>query len=237
MSGHSKWANIKRKKEANDKEKGTAFAKLSRLITLAVVEGGGIPKPESNSRLRFAVEKAKSLNMPKETITRAIEKGFGPNKVAIKEVVYEAFAPFGVLLMIPATTDNSNRTHSELRNVLERNGGKIGGQGSVGYNFQRCGVALFENADESAVFDFADKIDEIDVEEEGSLITVYFPFDHLGKVHDYLGGLSPSLIEPEYRPQTTVQLTPEQQEKVHHLIEQLEAIDDVQAVYSNMHHL
>src|SRR4051812_30449460 len=120
MSGHSKWANIKRKKEANDKVKGAVFGKLSRLITIAVTEGGGLPDPENNVKLRFAVEKARSENMPKENIQKAIEKGSGPNIQELKEVVYEGFGPGGVALLIVTTTDNSNRTHAEIRNVLER---------------------------------------------------------------------------------------------------------------------
>ena len=117
MSGHSKWANIKRKKQANDLVKGNVFAKMSHLITLAVLEGWGIVEPENNVKLRLAVEKAKSVNMPKENIKRAIEKGSGPNKTLLKEVIYEGFGPYGVFLLILATTDNSNRTSSEIRNI------------------------------------------------------------------------------------------------------------------------
>src|SRR5438132_496161 len=131
MSGHSKWSKIKRQKEVTDKVKGAAFAKLSRIITLAVIEGGGIPDPVNNVRLRLSIEKAKALNMPKENITRAIEKGAGPHKLELKEVVYEAFAPHGISVIIVATTDNSNRTFAEIRTILERNGGKMGTQGSV----------------------------------------------------------------------------------------------------------
>jgi YebC/PmpR family DNA-binding regulatory protein len=234
MSGHSKWANIKRKKEANDKVKGATFAKLSRAITLTVLEGGGITDPEKNVRLRLAIEKAKSFNMPKDVIARAVEKGAGPNKDALKEVVYEAFAQNGVSLIITAATDNSNRTHAELRTVLERNGGKMGTQGAVAYNFQKCGVAVFENADEAKIFEFADKIGELDIEEEGTTTTVYFPFENLGKVHDALQGLVASAIETEYKPQTTVQLSKDEEDAVFHLIELVEDMDDVQAVYSNI---
>lgn len=234
MSGHSKWANIKRKKEVTDKARAVVFAKLSRLITIAVIEGGGIPDPEKNVRLRLAVEQAKTLNMPKDNISRAIEKAAGPSKNALKEVVYEAFAPHGVSLMIAATTDNSNRTHNEIRNVLERNGGKMANQGSVSYNFTKCGMVVFENADESAVFDFADKIEELDVDEDGTTTTVYFPFDHLGKIHEHLNGLIPVTFESMYKPQTTVQLLQEDQKQVERLIEVLEEMDDVHNVYTNL---
>ncbi len=121
MSGHSKWANIKRKKEANDKIKGNVFAKLSRVITLAVIEGGGIGDPQLNNKLRLAIEKAQASNMPKENIKRAIERGLGPQKDQLKEVIYEGFAPYGVSLLILATTDNPNRTLTELRTKLRKN--------------------------------------------------------------------------------------------------------------------
>src|SRR3989304_8339146 len=100
MSGHSKWANIKRKKEANDKVKGNVFGKMSKIITLAVLEGGGMTDPDHNVKLRLAIEKAKSANMPKENIQRAIEKGTGPEKSQLKEIIYEGFAPGGVSLII-----------------------------------------------------------------------------------------------------------------------------------------
>lgn len=234
MSGHSKWSKIKRQKGITDVAKGATFAKLSRGITLAILENGGIPDPQKNVRLRLAIEKAKALNMPKENITRAIEKGVGPNKAALREVLYEAFAPHGALLMISAATDNSNRSHAELRIVLERNGGKLGSQGSVAHNFLKCGVAVFENANEETVFEFADKIGEIDIIEEGNSITVYFPFENFGKVHDLLNGLTPTVIEAEYKPLSTVQLSKEEEEEVIHLIERVEEMEDVQSVYSNL---
>lgn len=144
MSGHSKWSKIKREKQAKDKQKGNIFSKLSRLITLAVIEGGGITDPENNIKLRLAIEKAKNLNLPKENIERAIEKGTGPESQELKEVVYEAFGPEGVSLIILATTDNMNRTLSEIRNVLELHGGKLGTQGSVLHLFKKSGLSTFE---------------------------------------------------------------------------------------------
>lgn len=133
MSGHSKWANIKRKKEANDKVKASAFAKLSRQITLAVVEGGGMTNQDMNIKLRFAIEKAREGNMPKENIQRAIEKANRSTGSALQAVQYEAFATGGIALMIIGFTDNHNRTISEVRNVLDRHGAKLAGQGSTKY--------------------------------------------------------------------------------------------------------
>jgi YebC/PmpR family DNA-binding regulatory protein len=236
MSGHNKWSKIKRQKEITDKVKSTNFAKMARQITLSVIEGGGIGDPENNVRLRLAIEKAKLVNMPKENIARAIEKGAGPNKDSLKEVVYESFAPFGAAMMIVATTDNSNRTHAEVRTVLERNGGKMAGQGAVGYLFQKCAVAVFDAAknDETAVFDFAEKIQAYDIDEDEDSITVYFPFEKLGRVTEFAGSLVPSVVESEYRPLSTVHLQESQEQSVMHLIELLDEMDDVQNVYTNV---
>ncbi len=136
MAGHSKWKQIKHKKAANDKERGKIFSKLSKLITIAVVEGGGMTDPNLNLKLRLAVDKARESNMPKDNIQRAIEKGSGPDKNNLKEVIYEGYGPQGVALVVHATTDNSNRTFNEVRSVVERAGGKLGTQGSVAYLFQ-----------------------------------------------------------------------------------------------------
>jgi YebC/PmpR family DNA-binding regulatory protein len=135
MSGHNKWSKIKRGKEAKDKVRGNTFSKLSRLITLAVLEGGGITDPNNNIKLRLAIDKAKHFNMPKENIARAVARASGPDKSQIREVIYEGFASAGVGLIIYATTDNPNRTLSEIRNILERHQGKLGTPGSVSYLF------------------------------------------------------------------------------------------------------
>src|SRR5690349_17049701 len=119
MSGHSKWSQIKRKKGVKDAQKGKIFSKLARLITLAVLEGGGITDPNANMKLRMAVEKAKKENMPKENMQRAIERGVSPGKDRLIEVFYEGFGPSGIALMIQATTDNTNRTLNEVRTILE----------------------------------------------------------------------------------------------------------------------
>lgn len=136
MAGHSKWAQIKRKKGIKDQEKGTVFTKLSKLISLAVSEGASITDPERNIKLRLAIDKAKAQNMPKDTIERAIQKGRGLERDALKEVVYEGFGPDGTGFIVHATTDNSNRTYSEVRHAFDRNGGKIGVPGSLQYMFK-----------------------------------------------------------------------------------------------------
>ncbi len=144
MSGHSKWSKIKREKQTKDKQKGNVFSKLSRLITLAVIEGGGLTDRENNLKLRLAIEKAKKFNLPKENIERAIEKGTRPESQQLKAVTYEAFGPGGISLIILVTTDNMNRMLSEIKNVLESHGGKLGAQGSVMYLFKKSGLSTFE---------------------------------------------------------------------------------------------
>lgn len=237
MSGHSKWANIKRKKEANDKVKGAAFAKLSRNITLAVIEGGGVVSPDDNFKLRLAVDKAKASNMPKDTIARAIEKGHGPNSALLKEIIYEAFGPHGVAFVIQCTTDNSTRTHNEVRIVLEGRGGKMGSQGSVSYLFQKCAVMQFDlkSATEDMVFAFAETVHAYDIDEGEGTITIYFPFESFGEARVALGALVPTLSEIEYRPLSKVSVgSQDEAQKVIDVAEAIEELDDVQHVYMNL---
>jgi YebC/PmpR family DNA-binding regulatory protein len=238
MSGHSKWANIKNKKAANDKVKGTAFAKMSRIITLAVLEGGGVTNPDTNFKLRLAIEKARAFNMPKENINRAIERGHGPDSAALKEVVYEAFAPHGVAFIIMGSTDNPTRTHNEIKGIIEKRGGKMGSQGSVGYLFQKCAVMQFDlsTSSEDMIFEFGQKIQAYDIDEGEGKITVFFPFEQFGKAKEALGGvIHPVLSEIEYRPLSRVQVPSEIEAK--HIIELSEAIEDladVHNVFSNL---
>ncbi len=236
MSGHSKWSQIKRKKGLKDQEKGRIFSKLARAITIAVLEGGGATDPEHNLKLRMAIDKAKHDNMPKENIQRAIEKGIGPDKESLHEIVYEGFGSKGVVFLIQATTDNSNRTHSEIKNVLERHHGKIGAQGSVMYLFQKCGMISFDKTGnrEEDVFNFADKIHALDIDDDGSMFTVYFPFENLGRVRDFLGELKPTPAELDYRPTSSVKITDQGSAKsILSLVESLESLDDVHKVFSN----
>lgn len=238
MSGHSKWANIKNKKAANDKIRSTVFAKLTRVITLAVVEGGGITNPDSNFRLRLAIDKAHMANMPKDNIARAIEKGHGADSSKLKEVIYEAFGPHGVVYMIQCATDNPTRTHNEVKGAIEKRGGKMGNQGSVGYLFQKCAVMQFDlsTSGEDVIFNFGEALHAYDIDEGGGTITVYFPFDQFGKAKAALGDtLHPKLFDVEYRPISRVQVASESEAK--HIIELAEAIeelDDVHTVFSNL---
>ncbi len=236
MVGHSKWSKIKRQKQVSDIAKGALFAKLSRSITFAVQKGGGVTDPGLNVRLRLAVDKARELNVPKENIQRAIERGSGTNAQALKEVRYEAFAPHGVMLIIIAATDNPNRTYSEIRNALEHQGGKLGEQGSAMYLFQQCGTVRFHKQDtaEPAVLKAAENLQAFDIEQDEESYTLYFPFENIRKLSDGapVGTYDPP--EVDYRAENNLQLTPDQEVLLLRLIESLEALDDVQSVYTNV---
>lgn len=237
MSGHSKWANIKRKKQANDMVKANVFAKMSHLITIAVIEGGGIVEPENNVKLRLAIDKAKFSNMPYVNIKRAIEKGFGPNRTMLKEVIYEGFGPYGVFLLILSTTDNSNKTSSEIRNMLEKNSGKLGTQGSVSYLFKKYAFVSFkkDEINEEAVFKIGEELQAFDINEDDSHFFVFFPFSNFGLLKTHLNNIKYDLAEIDYLPTTPVVLdSPEKEKKVLDIIEALETLDEVQRVYTNL---
>lgn len=236
MSGHSKWANIKRQKQANDLVRGNLFSKLSRLITLAVAEGGGTTDPEHNVKLRLAVEKAHHLNMPKENIARAIEKGAGPDRGQLKEIIYEAFGPSGAAIMILVTTDNLNRTLSEIRSILERHHGKLGNQGSVSYLFNKCAVVIFKKSevDEAKLFAFAEEIHATDIDEDDTHFSVYIPFENLGRIKDHIHDLKYETAEIDFKPLTQISITKEEDsKKIVSLVNALEEHNDIQKVFTN----
>jgi len=236
MSGHSKWANIKRKKEVTDKAKGAAFAKLSRLITLSVIEGGHEGNPDHNFKLRLTIEKARAMNMPKENIQRAIEKGTGEDKHSLKEVMYEGFAPHGVAILIHATTDNPNRTVNEIKNCFEQHGGKLGSLHSVAYLFRHCAKITFDRTEngEEYVFEFAQSLKAIDFDEDENSYYVYIPFELFGRIKEHLLKVKPRSTEILFKPQATVPQADEgEARRVGELVESLEELDDVHQVYSN----
>ena len=236
MSGHSKWANIKRKKGVNDKIKANVFAKMSHLITIAVIEGAGIIEPDNNVKLRLAIDKAKSANMPKENIKRAIEKGFGPNRIMLKEVIYEGFGPYGIFLLILSTTDNSNRTSSEIRNLLEKNSGKLGTQGSVAYLFKKCAFVSFQKTEvnEEAVFKIGEELQAFDINEDESHFFVFFPFNNFGLLKTHLNNIKYDLAEIDYLPSTPIVLDSDKEKRILDIVEALEDLDDVQRVFTNL---
>lgn len=234
MSGHNKWSKVKRAKGIKDKVKGNVFSKMSRLITLAVIDGGEITNPENNIKLRMAVDKARVYNMPKENIERAIQKGIGPDKNQLKEEVFEVFGPGGTGFVVLVTTDNPNRTLSEIRNTVESHGAKLGNKGSVQYLFNKCGLVKFNKNDitEEEVFSFADRIGAFDIDQSEESFTVYFPFEKLGKIKEYLGGLKIGVAEVDFKPQTLLTINNENiLKKNSELIEALENLEDVHKVF------
>ncbi len=228
MSGHSKWSQIKRKKGITDQKKGLVFSKLSKLITIAVKEGGGIGDPDKNVRLRLVISVAKSENMPKENIERAIEKATGGGADLLKEAVYEGFGPSGGSLLIVAATDNSNRAHSEIKTTLEKNGGKMGNVNSVAYNFQKCGLVILPKSEysEEKAFEIGENLSLIDLQEDDESYIVYIPFEKIGEAKDIP-------VEIYYRPLVTVTLDEKDQERVGRILDVLEELDDVSKVYTN----
>ncbi len=235
MAGHSKWANIKRKKETQDKIRGSLFSKLSRLISIAVIEGNGITNPEHNIKLRLAIEKAKEANMPKDKIERAISRGLGPERDQIKEIVYEGFAPPNISLIIITATDNPNRTLSEIRNVLDKYGGKIGEKGTAAYLFDHLGKMIIQKGSltEEEIFNLAAQIEAVDFEIIDDRCLFYIPFANIGKSKEVFKNNKILELETMYKPKMPISLTSDQKEKINLLINELEELSDVYKVFSN----
>jgi YebC/PmpR family DNA-binding regulatory protein len=237
MSGHSKWATIKRKKAITDSKRSAVFTKLIREITVAAKTGG--PDPDSNARLRLAIFQARKSNVPKDVIERAINKAGGSDAANYQETVYEGYAAGGVALMIECATDNTNRTVANLRAALTRGGGSLGTSGSVGYMFERKGVFEIPVAGIADEDDFIMAIIDAgaeDVEKGEEFYTVTCAFENFGAINAKLEALK---IEPESStlqriPTNTLTLDVENAQKVLKLIEKLEEDDDVQHVFHNM---
>lgn len=237
MSGHSKWSKVKRQKGVKDQQKSTIFAKCSRAITLAVVEGGHIVDPALNIKLRLAIEKAKVNNMPKDTIMRAIEKGSSAESANLREFTLEAYGPAGSIFIIQGSTDNTNRTLSVIRNVLGHFGGKLGAPGSVVYQFHHIGHLVFDaNATSlDTVMDIATLLEAIDVEKEESEYSVIIPASQIGRVHQAVGD-TVMIGAPEvfYQPTTPLTLDESHTLTVERALEALEELEEVHAVYTNV---
>ena len=236
MSGHSKWATIKRKKAATDAKRGKIFTKLIREITVAARDGGG--DPNFNPRLRLAVDNAKAGNMPADNITRAIKKGTGELEgVSYEEIAYEGYGPGGVALYIETLTDNQKRTVADVRHVLTKLGGSLGTTGSVGWQFDRKGQIYVDASryTEESVFEAAIEAGADDVEREGEEFIVT---TEAGAFHEVQEGMKSVEIEFEraelsWIPQNEVRVEGRDAEKLIKLLDSLEDIDDVQHVSSN----
>ncbi|MDQ3400071.1 MAG: YebC/PmpR family DNA-binding transcriptional regulator [Candidatus Limnocylindria bacterium] len=236
MSGHSKWSQIKRQKGAADVKRGVVFTKMAREIMLAAREGGG--DPESNFRLRLAIDRARSVNMPRDNIQRAIERATGGGDGArLESVVYEGYGPGGVSIMVEAATDNRNRTASEIRAAFTRQGGKLGESGSVQWLFEQKGIieiaSTGRDLDEVALM--AIDAGAEDVESEDGLITIYTPTAAFERVKAALdrAAIGAESAEVSMRPTNTVHLEGDQARRLVKLVEALEDLDDVQKVHAN----
>lgn len=236
MAGHSKWANIKHRKAAQDAKRGKIFTKLIRELTVAAKQGG--PSPEDNPRLRAAVDKALGANMTRDTIDRAIQRGAGSgDNDNVDELTYEGYGPGGVAVLVECMTDNRNRTVAEVRHAFSKRGGNLGTDGSVAYLFSRKGQIVFDSdADEEAVMDAALEAGAEDVisHDDGSIevITEWTEFNAIKEALES-ANLVPVGGEVTMIASTTAPMDEEGAVKIMGLIEHLEDLDDVQNVYTN----
>lgn len=238
MSGHSKWATIKRQKGAADIKRGKAFTKLANTITIAVREGGNVTDPNGNPRLRIAVEAARASNMPKDNIERAIQRASGRQGETVEEVVYEGFGPGGFSVIVEAVTDNKQRTISDVKNVFDKNGGNLGSSGTISYQFSKKGCITVDKSGKSLddIFLIAADNGAEDVEDAGAEVLIYTTPHDLARVRDALadGGLSILSAGLTRKPMILVTLTDRNIiEKALSFMEKLEDLDDVQEVYAN----
>ena len=236
MAGHSKWANIKHKKAAQDAKRGKIFTKLIREIVVAAKMGG--PDADSNPRLRDAVSKALSANMKRDTIDNAIKRGAGAQDTDnYDEVRYEGYGPNGVAVMVDCLTDNRNRTVSEVRHAFTKSGGNLGTDGSVAYLFTKRGILEYPSgSDEDALMEAALEAgaDDILTNQDGS-ISVWTTPEEFSAARQAMieAGFEPQSAEITMQPSTEVELELEDAEKAIRLVDMLEDLDDVQNVYTN----
>ena len=236
MAGHSKWANIRFRKGAQDAKRGKIFTKLIREITTAARDGGG--DPDGNPRLRLAIDKARAQSMPKDNIERAVKRGAGGlDGDNFEEARYEGYGPGGVAVMVDCLTDNRNRTVAEVRHAFTKFGGNLGADGSVAYLFEHVGLLSYPaGSDEDRVMDAAIDSGANDVvsSEDGSLEVLSEPED-FAAVNDAMSsvGLEPEHAEVTMRASTRLAVDPGQVETLSKLFDMLEDLDDVQQVYSN----
>ncbi|GGB48851.1 YebC/PmpR family DNA-binding transcriptional regulator [Shewanella inventionis] len=236
MAGHSKWANIKHRKAAQDAKRGKLFTKFIRELTVAAREGGS--DPDANPRLRAAIDKALSNNMTRDTVERAIKRGAGEvDGQQLETIIYEGYGPGGTAVMVETMTDNRNRTVSGVRNAFNKSGGNLGTDGSVAYLFTKLGVISYDNSiDEDTLMELAldAGADDVVTHDDGAMDVFTSP-ETFGKVKDALdnGSLSSINAEVTMVASTKAELDLETAEKFLRLIDTLEDHDDVQEVYHN----
>jgi YebC/PmpR family DNA-binding regulatory protein len=237
MSGHSHWATIKRKKGANDAKRGAVFTRMGREIAIAAREGAD---PDTNFKLRLVVDKARTAGMPKDNIERAIRRGAGLDKdaEAFEEAMFEGYGPHGVAMMVKVVTDNRNRTISDLRRIFTRAGGSLAENGAVAWSFESKGYisAPREGRDSDQVFEMAIEAGAEDVDIGDETIEFYTQPADLHTVAKALqaAGITPDSVELIMQPKNLSALDPKDAMSVMNVIENLEELDDVQNVYSNL---
>ena len=238
MSGHSKWSTIKRKKGAADAKRGAIFTRLSREIVMAAREGGG--DPDSNFRLRLAVDKARAENMPKDNIERAIRRGSGEDKdaAAFEQIMYEGYAPHGVAVMVETVTDNRNRTVADLRHTFSKAGGNMAELGAVGWQFDRIAYFSFPSSalDFDKAFELGLEAGANDVVEDDGSIEITGPVESFKEIATRLhkAGVQPEEAGLRMSPKQEIELNAEDSVQVLKALEAIEDLDDVQNVYSNL---
>ena len=236
MAGHSKWANIQHRKKRQDDKRGKLFSKLIREVMVAAKTGGA--DPADNARLRLAVDKAMAANMPKDTVERAIKRGSGDDDSAsYEEIRYEGYGPGGVAVLIDCLSDNRNRTVSDVRHTLGKHGGTLGNSGSVTYLFSTVGVLSYApGTDADSLMDRAVEAgaEDLLVLDDDSVEVLTQPQDFMAVRQNLSdGGQAPDHAEVTLRAQTQVALEGDEAQKLLKLVDSLEELDDVQAVYTN----
>jgi len=236
MSGHSKWSSIKHKKAATDAKRGKIFTKVIKEITVAARMGGG--DLETNPRLRSAVQAAKSENMPKDNIERAIKKGTGELEgVNYEEIIYEGYGPGGAAVLVESLTDNKNRTVADIRSIFGKNGGNLGENGCVAWMFDKKGYIAIERSavDEDALMETALEAGAEDIREDNDNYEVISAPGDFEAIKEAIDQASIPYIDAEVTmlPQNTTNLTGKEAEQMVRLMEMLEDCDDVQKVYTN----
>lgn len=237
MSGHSHWATIKHKKGATDAKRGKLFSKLSRAIIIAARHGGG--DPDMNLKLRYAIDKAREVSMPKDNIERAIKRGTGETEgLVFEEILYEGYGPGGVAVLVEVFTDNRNRTSGEIRKIFERSGGKMGSAGCVAYLFERKGLFTIDAkaTDEDSLMSIVLDAGAEDMRRSGSSFEVTCNPSQFNQVRDALTkqNLTPQVAEISQVAKAPVDVDLETGKKVMKLMENLDDHDDAQNVYSNV---
>jgi YebC/PmpR family DNA-binding regulatory protein len=239
MAGHSKWANIKHRKGAQDKRRAKQFTRAIKDISVAVKEGGG-PDPEANPALRNAISNAKGVNMPKDTIERAVKKASGADADNYELVTFEGYGSNGIAFFIECTTDNTNRTVASVRSIFAKNGGSLGTNGSLEFLFDKKGVFVLEKEKiEQNPEDLELELIEggaTTIEKEEDYITLYTEFTDFGLMSSKLEdlGIEPKNSEVQRIPLNTIELPVEDAKKILGLVDKFEEDDDVQNVYHNL---